>query len=266
MSARLLTHLIEKPWGRDQLPAPFNAPTGCRVGEIWFEPPDEFAQLLVKYIFTSEPLSVQVHPSDSQLPGKGKEECWLVVDAEPGARLGLGLVRDMEPEAIRQAALDGTIEELLEWQTAKAGDFFHVPAGTIHAIGAGLSLIEIQQNSDVTYRLHDYGRPRELQLDQAIQVARVERQMCGLRRTLPDQGHLALLEGPHFRVDRFDGAPESAALMRYAGEKVLMIPIDGSILIQGEEIEPGQCGVANSLEAAEFSCSVLVAQPCGASS
>ena len=89
MSALLPTRMVEKPWGRDVLPAPFVAPPeatgGQRIGEVWFEPPPELPQLLVKYIFTSEKLSVQVHPSDVQLPGHGKEECWLVIDADPGA-------------------------------------------------------------------------------------------------------------------------------------------------------------------------------------
>ena len=85
MSAVLATREVEKPWGRDVLPAPFTDVPGKRIGEIWFEPPPGLPQLLVKYIFTSERLSVQVHPSAQQLPGHGKEECWLILDAEPGA-------------------------------------------------------------------------------------------------------------------------------------------------------------------------------------
>ena len=95
----LAVRTVEKPWGRDQLPAPFVAPFGKRIGEIWFEPVEEVYSLLVKYIFTSEKLSVQVHPDDTQAkhfgeygPNEGfggKEECWLVIDAEPGAALFL---------------------------------------------------------------------------------------------------------------------------------------------------------------------------------
>ena len=171
MSAILPIRMVEKPWGVGQLPAPFAAEGGKRIGEIWFEPPAALNRLLVKYIFTSEKLSVQVHPSDAQRPGHGKEECWLVLDAEPDARLAIGFRHNVMPEQIRAAALDGSIEQLLDWHRARRGDFFYLPAGTVHAIGPGLSLVEIQQNSDITYRLYDYGRPRELHLDAAMDVA-----------------------------------------------------------------------------------------------
>ena len=112
---QLPTRMVDKVWGRDVLPAPFVAPAGERIGEIWFEPPPELPQVLVKYLFTSEKLSVQVHPSDAQaLAGEaGKEECWLVLDAKPDARLAIGFVRDVTSEEIAAAAQDGTIEELL---------------------------------------------------------------------------------------------------------------------------------------------------------
>ena len=114
----LETKTVEKPWGKDILPAPFKAPAGKRIGEIWFEPPPGLPQLLVKYIFTSEKLSVQVHPSDTQteaagLGRQGKEECWLVIDAEPGAKLGVGFAAPVDAETMRAAALDGSIEELV---------------------------------------------------------------------------------------------------------------------------------------------------------
>jgi mannose-6-phosphate isomerase len=93
---------------------------------------------------------------------RGKEECWLVIAAEPDAKLGIGFDQALSAEAMRKAALDGSIENLLTWHPARPGDFFYIPAGTVHAIGAGIGLIEVQQNSDITYRLYDYGRPREL--------------------------------------------------------------------------------------------------------
>ncbi len=165
MSGALPVRQVAKPWGRELLPSPFVAPAGERIGEVWFEPPPELSALLVKYIFTSEKLSVQVHPSDAQRPGHGKEECWLIVHAEPDASLGIGFRERLSPDRLRAAALDGSIESLMEWHRVKAGDFFYIPANTVHAIGPGVSLIEVQQNSDVTYRLYDYGRPRELHLD-----------------------------------------------------------------------------------------------------
>jgi len=133
---RLLpTRMVEKVWGRETLPAPFAAPDNTRIGEIWFEPPPELPQLLVKYLFTSEKLSVQVHPSDATaLPGEdGKEECWLVLDAEPGAKLAIGFDEAVSPEAMSDAARDGSIEELLTWHEVAAGDVYFLPAGTVHA-------------------------------------------------------------------------------------------------------------------------------------
>ena len=187
MSLVLPTRSVAKPWGRDVLPAPFVAPPGERIGEVWFEPPAALPQLLVKYIFTSEALSVQVHPSDAQLPGHGKEECWLVIDAEPGAKLGVGFREAISKVGMRKAALDGSIETLLEWYPVKAGDFFYIPANTVHAIGAGVSLIEVQQTSEVTYRLYDYDRPRELHLDEGLAVAKGAPHPAQCRSRLPLQ-------------------------------------------------------------------------------
>ncbi|MCB2061449.1 MAG: class I mannose-6-phosphate isomerase [Novosphingobium sp.] len=263
MSGALRTRQVEKPWGRDVLPAPFVDVPGKRIGEIWFEPPPELSRLLVKYIFTSEKLSVQVHPSDDQLPGHGKEECWLIVDAEPGAVLGIGFREPIGKEAMRKAALDGSIEHLLEWHSVRAGDFFYIPANTVHAIGAGVSLIEVQQNSDVTYRLYDYGRPRELHLDEGVAVARGEPYPSDLHRTVPARGSLNLVDGPLFRLDRIEGAPDAEVAGRYRGS-LLVIPCEGPVHIAGEEIAAGGCAVAASLDEVEFANSglSLLAQSC----
>jgi len=173
---RLRARPVERVWGRRHLPPGFPQPPGDEpIGEIWFEPPGD-AELLVKYLFTSERLSIQVHPDDAAARAqgypRGKDEAWFVIDAEPGAVIGLGLTRAISREALRQAALDGSIEGLLDWRPVAKGDLLYSPAGTIHAIGAGIALVEVQQNVDVTYRLYDYGRPRELHLDDAVAVAK----------------------------------------------------------------------------------------------
>ena len=263
MSGALRTRQVEKPWGRDVLPAPFIDSPGRRIGEIWFEPPPEMSRLLVKYIFTSEQLSVQVHPSDEQLPGHGKEECWLIVDAETGAVLGIGFREEIGREAIRRSALDGSIERLLEWHTVRPGDFFYIPAGTVHAIGAGVSLIEVQQNSDTTYRLYDYGRPRELHLDQGAAVARGEPYPRSLHRTVPARGSVGIVDGPLFRLDRIEGAPDPATAERYQGA-LLVIPCEGPVHVAGEEVVAGGCAVVDGLGEVEFASSglSLLAQPC----
>lgn len=226
---------VEKPWGREILPPPFAAPAGTRIGEIWFVPPPEFDRLLVKYIFTSEKLSVQVHPSDADAPDEGKDECWLVIDAEPGAALGIGLTRELGPEALRAAALDGSIEQMLEWRAVEPGDFFYLPAGTVHAIGGGVSLIEIQQNSDTTYRLYDYGRPRALHVEQAVAVAQTAPYDVALHRRLGEDETGELVAGPHFEVElRVDGGEGPA----------LVAPLEGEVEVDGEWVAAGQCALA----------------------
>ena len=265
MSALLPTRMVERPWGRTSLPVPFVAPPGQRIGEVWFEPPTALEQLLVKYIFTSQALSVQVHPSDAQAPAghRGKEECWLVIAAEPEAKLGIGFDRALSAEAMRAAALDGSIENLLTWHPAKPGDFFYIPAGTVHAIGAGIGLIEVQQNCDITYRLYDYGRPRELHLDAGIAVARGEPYPADLHQRVPHSGAAVLVDGPHFRLDRLDGAPDSATAARYTGP-LLVIPLDDDLLVSGEAVQPGQCALALSLDDVVFGpeAMALIAQDC----
>ncbi len=264
MNRLLASRAVERPWGREHLPAPFVAPAGQRIGEIWFETPPELEALLVKYIFTSEALSVQVHPSDADAPGgRGKEECWLVTSAEPGARLGIGFLQPIGAEAMRAAALDGSIEDLLEWHPAAPGDFFYIPAGTVHAIGAGIGLIEVQQNCDITYRLYDYGRPRELHLDAGMAVAEGRPHDPALRRHLPATGSCTLVEGPHFRLDRIEGKPDAETLARYRGP-VLVLPLGGEVTAKGASARPGDCAIVSDLEDVSAAPGMhwLAAQPC----
>ncbi len=248
MSALLPVRQVAKPWGRDVLPAPFIAPGGERIGEIWFEPPPELPGLLVKYIFTSEKLSVQVHPSDAQRPGEGKEECWLIVDAEPGASLGIGLRETLDAEALRAAALDGSVEQLMEWHPVRAGDFFYIPANTVHAIGPGVSLIEVQQNSDTTYRLYDYGRPREMHLDHAVEVANAAPYPASLRDRASPGETVRLVDGRFFRLDQVTGGSFAQVAGDYARSPLLVIPRDATATIADQDIAPGQCGLALSLD------------------
>jgi mannose-6-phosphate isomerase len=163
----------EKVWGSTSLEPLFpNSPN--KIGEVWFEGVDNLP-LLIKFLFTTEKLSVQVHPNDvyarKRHDSRGKTEMWHVLRAEPGAQIAAGFREPITPQRLREASLSGEIESLLQWFDAAPGDTFFIPAGTVHAIGAGLTLCEIQQHSDVTYRLYDYGRPRELHLDQALEVS-----------------------------------------------------------------------------------------------
>jgi len=251
---QLPTRMVEKVWGREVLPAPFAAPGTARIGEIWFEPPPEVPQVLVKYLFTSEKLSVQVHPSDATaMAGEaGKEECWLVLDAEPDASLAIGFTRDVTPDEIAAAARDGTIESLLAWHPARPGDLFYLPAGTVHAIGPGLALVEVQQTSETTFRLYDYGRPRELHLERALAVACGSPYGAGNKRSIAD-GQV-LVDGPHFRLDRVEGAPDAATLAAYEGA-LLVLPLEGEVAASDGSARAGagECLVADGLASLDFS-------------
>lgn len=255
----LATRAVEKVWGRTVLPEPFETEVrkvvspGEPVGEIWFASPAELDQILVKYLFTSDKLSVQVHPSDAQaLPDEaGKEECWLILAAEPDAKLAIGFQEEHTSEAIEAAAQDGTIEQLLAWHEVAAGDFFYLPAGTVHAIGAGISLVEVQQSSDTTFRLYDYGRPRDLHLERAIAVADRGRYSSEHRARVTD-ATVALVSGPHFQLTRLVGLPDDAVRTQFA-RPCLVLPLSGAVLHVAGEIPPGSCAYADDLSALQFS-------------
>jgi mannose-6-phosphate isomerase len=234
---KLPPRFVKKPWGLKRLPEIFGKLTPDRIGEIWFGDTNGLP-LLAKYLFTSEPLSVQVHPNDeqAQLHGfaRGKAECWFVIDAKPGAMIGLGLSREMTRGELREAALDGSIEQLIEWRPVAAGDFYYVPPGTIHAIGAGICLLEFQQSSDLTYRLYDYGRPRKLHLDEAVAVANPGRYAQHLHRQVGASENVVLANGPHFTLVH----TRSHALQ---GRRRWVLPLDGHVLCDGEMAFAGEC-------------------------
>ena len=263
MAARqLTTRRVEKPWGRRDLLPPFGivAADAEPVGEIWFEDGDDDRALLVKYLFTSERLSIQVHPDDEAARAAGhrcgKDEAWVVLAAEPGATIGIGLRAPASREELRAAALDGRIEEMVDWRPAKAGDIYYSPAGTIHALGAGLTLIEVQPNVDVTYRLYDYGRPRELHLDQGIAVCAPAPYEPPFAFYEAATGRLILAEGPAFVLERRTAAGPFAL----DGEAWL-IPISGSGSIDGETLAPGTawCSEGHTEILLGESCDLLVA-------
>lgn len=234
--------MVEKPWGQDVLPAIFGETSGKRIGEIWFSG-DSDQSLLAKYIFTSEKLSIQVHPNDEEAEerglARGKSECWLVLDADPDATIGVGLKESVSGDALRSAALDGSIEDLVDWRPVKAGDFLYVPAGTVHAIGAGISLLEFQQNADATFRLYDYGRPRELHLDDGIAVSKAGPYPDELTKHVAGPETLVLVDGPLFslvQVGKGGGANDYLADRRR-----WVLPLAGSVSASGITAAPGEC-------------------------
>jgi mannose-6-phosphate isomerase len=228
---RLTSTLHERVWG---IRLPSNT-TGKKFGEEWFtaEPP---LPILVKFIFTSEKLSVQVHP-DGEC-GVGKTEMWHILGAAPGAQIALGFQQPIGAEQLRAAALSGEIEGLLRWIPVHPGETYFIPAGTIHAIGSGITLCEVQQNSDITYRLYDYGRPRELHLDRALESADLtawRHPGACVERDLGD-GWKRLDECRYFATDW----REVKGYLSYVANRSsfeLLIVLDGSGRLNGERFE-----------------------------
>jgi len=236
---RLSRKHVERIWGVRALPAAFAPPAAgaAPIGEIWFA--DDAARdpaLLVKYLFTSERLSIQVHPGDEAARARGhprgKDEAWHVLSAEPGAVIGLGLRHEVSGEALRAAAHDGGLESLLDWRPVRAGETFYSPAGTIHAIGGGLALIEIQQNLDLTYRLYDYGRPRELHVEEALAVADRGPWSPPFAPVRQSPGRQILAAGRAFVLERWTAGGEAAGDM-------LVVPLTSVGDIEGEALEAG---------------------------
>jgi mannose-6-phosphate isomerase len=209
---------LPKPWGVEDLrPWSTLRADGDAIGEIWYERSDTAVtdpSLLLKLLFTSQPLSIQVHPDDAVarsmgLP-RGKTEAWYVLSAAPQAKVALGLSRHLSPQQLREVIDDGSISDLIVWRAVSANDVIFVPAGTIHAIGAGLVIAELQQRSDATFRLFDFDRHRELQIDNAIVVANAGPADFQVRPSQLTAERRMLVSGPHFVFERIELAPNSS--------------------------------------------------------
>ena len=192
--------------------------------------------LLAKFIDASAWLSIQVHPNDTQaraLEGqpRGKTEAWVVLHAEPGARLVIGLQPGVTSQDMTHAIQNDRLEELLVYAEVSRGDVLYIPANTVHALGPGILVYEIQQSSDTTYRLYDWGRlgldgqPRELHIDQGVQVANLE-SLPQIRQ--PDDD--LLVEGEYFRTwrHRLDG---NALALSSEGRFQALTCIDGELMV-----------------------------------
>lgn len=207
--------------------------------------------LLVKFIDAEKDLSIQVHPNDDmaqRLHGKfGKSEMWYVIDAKPGSFLYTGFNERISPELYKQKVEDGTIVEVLARHEVKAGDVFYLPAGRVHAICGGILLAEVQQSSDVTYRIYDYdrlgmdGKPRELHTAQAAEAIdfNVEEDYRTHYNTLPHRAN-RIIDTPFFSVRVTETAePFHRNLMKYDSFIICMC-IEGDCIIRmratGEEV------------------------------
>ncbi|HWZ42099.1 MAG TPA: type I phosphomannose isomerase catalytic subunit [Candidatus Saccharimonadales bacterium] len=167
--------------------------------------------LLIKFLFPHDKLSVQVHPDDEIAARlgepSGKTECWYILQAEPGAQVGLGLKPGTTKAEVERAIAMARMEQLLNWIEVSAGDMIYVEAGTVHAIGPGVVIVETQQNSDTTYRLYDYGRPRELHIERGLQATKEKTRAGKVIKAAPQSSkgktQVSLVASPYFMVDRF---------------------------------------------------------------
>jgi mannose-6-phosphate isomerase len=208
--------------------------------------PGPDSPLLIKVILAKEKLSVQVHPDDkmAQKYGqpRGKTECWYALAAEPGAEVAVGLKPGVTMDKIKEGIHAGTLEESLNMLPVQAGDMILVDAGTVHAIWPGSILLETQQNSDLTYRMYDYGRGRELHIEKSLEALRLESPPGKVPpRLLKDR--TVLVDADYFRVERLpvEGKRERASLAG-EGEQLqrlaYLFAAAGAGRISGQDFEP----------------------------
>lgn len=276
----LIPRFEERVWGRLNL-APLypNLAVKNPIGEVWFtfkenttksgerlgsliqahpeilglafDPayPD-VCPLLIKLLFTTARLSVQVHPGDvyARLHHNclGKTEAWHVVAGEPGAEVAVGFKETLTVARLDESARSGEIENLLDWRPVQAGDVIFVPAGTVHAIGAGVTICEVQQNSDITYRLYDYGRPRELHLEHGVNVSDLgpHHYHVSPRELTPGREELVVSE--YFRIERLKVA-ERVYFGAGAPYYLLLTCIKGNGQIAGEHFSAGRAWLVPAL-------------------
>jgi mannose-6-phosphate isomerase len=278
----LMTPLLDpRPWGRLDLRPIYEAPCKEKIGESWLTgdncvvqngglagqslselasrfqreligeaPPtaDRFP-LLMKFLFPQEKLSVQVHPDDDDARAIGepwgKTECWYVVHAQLGAELGLGLREGATRAEFERAIQANRAEELLNWIQVSAGDMIYVAGGTVHTLGPGSIIVETQQQSDTTFRLYDYGRPRELHLEHGLRVIK-ETVASGKVRPQPvtkfgrnGNRRQPLVASQYFVVEKFD--LDAGQEFEPAGAKSsaqIMVATDGTADVTTADCDP----------------------------
>jgi mannose-6-phosphate isomerase len=243
----MLPRFDPRPWGTHDLsPIYPNHPFDEKIGEAWLTGDDcqiangpltgqTLAQvsekykrelvgdaardaqrfpLLLKFLFPHEKLSVQVHPDDEQARRVGqpwgKTECWYVAHAKPGAQIALGLKPGVTVAQLEHGIHEKQAEDLLNWLNIYSGDMIYVAGGTVHTLGPGSVIVETQQQSDTTYRLYDYGRPRELHLKEGLAAVKLQVASGKVLRPVPQQldgssnRQASLVAAPYFVVDMFE--------------------------------------------------------------
>ena len=236
--------------------------------------PEELFPLLTKLIDAQDVLSVQVHPDDRfarehEHQPYGKTECWYIIDAAPDAALIYGFSRDTNPDEYQELVAEGRLDRVLRPLRVQAGDVVYLPARTVHAIGAGILLYELQQTSDITYRIYDWnrvdagGKPRELHLEQALQVLDFHRSTRDKVHPLhrPGSQRTMLIAGRYFSLELAEAGAEvelstyqsPAALcaldrplvVRAGGEAVDLAPYSSLLIpaaVESYTVQPASAG------------------------
>lgn len=207
--------------------------------------------LLLKFLFPHEKLSVQVHPDDAQAlrVGEpwGKTECWYVAHAKPGSQIGLGLKPGVTAVDLEQSIHENRAEQMLNWVDVYTGDMIYVAGGTVHTLGPGSVIVETQQQSDMTYRLYDYGRPRELHLKDGMAAVKEKAKSGKVLRPAPEQIHhgksrrVPLVRAPYFVVEMFEAKEPIAFSTRdeFGKDSVqILTAVEGCGVIEAPGLDP----------------------------
>jgi mannose-6-phosphate isomerase len=262
----------ERPWGVRDLRPVYNKVVNEPIGESWLTwednrvangplagqslgdlakkygrdlvgtaaPYDNRFPLLIKFLFPGDKLSVQVHPDDAgaRKYGQpyGKTECWYVLRAEPGAQVALGLKPGVTLEEFRKSIEEISAEQLLNWTDVYAGDVLYVAAGTVHTIGGGMVLVETQQTSDITYRLYDYGRPRELHIEKGLEAVNLHTNAGKVLRSA-DPGSDVLVRSPFFQVEQMRPR-ESLRAQVSPDSPHILVAVNGAGVVEADGMEP----------------------------
>ncbi len=271
---RLAPYFRTRPWGFQDLAPWYNYHTdGEPIGEVWLTGEMCLADtgpltgtsladitkqhrdpllgpalagndfpLLIKLLFPKDKLSVQVHPDDAlaQYYGepRGKTECWYALDAKPGAAVALGIRPGVTVDEVKSAVHNASLESLLEMVPVQKGDMIFVDAGTVHAMGPGVVILETQQTSDLTYRMYDYGSARELHLEKSFAAMRLQTR-AGKVLPRPVGGHFVLIDERYFRIERWPMRTGTAVALTARSQVVQMLFVtQGSIHISGDGFEP----------------------------
>jgi len=206
--------------------------------------------LLTKFLFPADKLSVQVHPDDAtaQRFGEpwGKTECWYVVHAKPGAQIALGLKAGVTSAQLEQAISEQRAEDLLNWVNIYQGEMIYVAAGTVHTMSGGSVLMETQQQSDATFRLYDYGRPRELHLERGMASVKERTRSGKVIRPAPvtidsKSRRSAMVSAPYFTVELFElKAPHEFSTRDESGKTSaqILVALDGCGVVECAGLDP----------------------------